>query len=73
MKAIEIHEHFRELGTWVNWEETNDEFLHGDPGIEVKAMACVWIPTKPALRDAAARGANLVISHEPASRVPNSA
>ncbi|MCK5850003.1 MAG: Nif3-like dinuclear metal center hexameric protein [Kiritimatiellae bacterium] len=65
MRAREIHEHLQGLGPWVDWEKTNDVFLHGDPDVEVKAIATMWIPTTGTLRQAAEQGANLVISHEP--------
>ena len=66
MKAKEVMEHFREVGTWVNWDSTCDQFLHGDPEREVKGIATAWIPTNAAVKEASARGLNLFISHEPA-------
>jgi putative NIF3 family GTP cyclohydrolase 1 type 2 len=66
MKAREVMEHFRAVGRWVNWNKTCDQFLHGDPDIEVKGIATAWIPTNAALREAAACGLNLFITHEPA-------
>jgi len=66
MKAREVHEHFRSIGPWVDWTKTRDEFLHGDPEAGVKAVACAWIPTMRAIREAAERGANLFVTHEPA-------
>ena len=66
MKATEVMEHFRKVGRWVNWEKTWDQFLHGDPNVEVKGIATAWIPTNAALKEAHACGLNLFISHEPA-------
>ena len=66
MKAREVMEHFREVGKWVNWKKTCDQFLHGDPDMEVKGIATAWISTNAALREAAACGLNLFITHEPA-------
>lgn len=45
MEAKQVMEHFREVGTWVNWEETCDQFLHGNPNVEVKGIAMAWIAT----------------------------
>ncbi|MDP6439751.1 MAG: Nif3-like dinuclear metal center hexameric protein [Candidatus Brocadiia bacterium] len=66
MKATEVMKHFREVGTWVNWDESCDAFLHGDPEAQVRGIATTWIPTNRVLRQAAQRGLNLVITHEPA-------
>ncbi len=59
MKAKEVLNHFREIGTWVDWNNTCDEFLHGDPEAEVKGIAAAWIATNDALREAADKGLNL--------------
>jgi putative NIF3 family GTP cyclohydrolase 1 type 2 len=66
VKAREVLEHFRQIGTWVDWKDTVDQFLHGDPEAEVRGMAAAWIPTLAAIRRAGREGANLFISHEPA-------
>ena len=66
MKAIEIRNHFQSIGHWVNWENTCDQFLHGDPETEVRGIATAWIPTNEALLQAAKQGINLFITHEPA-------
>ena len=66
MKAREVHEHFRSIGPWVDWEKTCDRFLHGEAETEVRGIACAWIPTMRAIREAAGRGANLFVTHEPA-------
>ncbi len=65
MKAIDVLNHFREIGTWVDWDNTCDEFLHGDPDAEVKGIAASWIATNDALQEAGDKGLNLFISHEP--------
>jgi putative NIF3 family GTP cyclohydrolase 1 type 2 len=65
MKAIDVMNHFREIGTWVNWERTVDSFLHGDPEAEVRGIAVAWIASNAALQEAAEKGLNLFISHEP--------
>ena len=66
MKAKEIMEHFQEIGTWVDWENTDDQFLHGDPDAEVEGVATVWSPTNAALKEASDKGLNVFITHEPA-------
>jgi len=65
MKAIDVMNHFREIGTWVNWERTVDRFLHGNPEVEVRGIAVAWIASNAALQKAAEKGLNLFISHEP--------
>jgi len=65
MKAIDVMNHFREIGTWVNWEKSVDSFLHGDPEVEVRGIAVAWIASNAALQEAAAKKLNLFISHEP--------
>ncbi len=66
MKACDVLEHFKSVGTWVDWADTCDGFLHGDPEAEVAGMVAAWIPTTMAIEEAAARGANLIVTHEPA-------
>ena len=66
MQAKDVMAHFREVATWVDWETTCDQFLHGDPELEVKGVATAWIPTNAVIRHAAERGFNLFITHEPA-------
>ncbi|MHC5036179.1 MAG: Nif3-like dinuclear metal center hexameric protein [Planctomycetota bacterium] len=66
MKALDVMQHFRDVGQWVDWKDTVDRFLHGDPEAEVRGIAVAWIPTNEAIREASARGCNLFITHEPA-------
>ena len=65
MKAKELHEHFKRVGTWVDWEHTVDRFLAGDPNIEVEGIAASWMPTFPNLEKALNAGCNLFVTHEP--------
>jgi len=65
MKASDVMSHFRDVGKWVNWDDTCDQFLHGDPELEVKGIAAAWIPTNDAICQAHEMGCNLFISHEP--------
>jgi putative NIF3 family GTP cyclohydrolase 1 type 2 len=62
--CMEIHEHFRQCGTWVNWERTTDTFKAGDPGKGVHTVAVAWKPSWDALREAHSRGADLFVAHE---------
>ncbi len=64
MRAKDIREHFQSVGQWVDWTHTCDQFLHGDPEMEVEGMATAWIATESAVRTAAAKGLNLFITHE---------
>ncbi len=65
MKAIELKQHMREMGAWVDWNRTCDRFIIGDPETEVTAMAVGWQATLPALREAVDRECNLFVTHEP--------
>jgi len=65
MRAKDVMEHFQSVGHWVDWSNTCDQFLHGDPDLELTGIATAWIPTERVIRKAAASGANLFITHEP--------
>jgi len=65
MKAKELHEHFKSVGRWVNWERTVDRFLAGNPDVEVEGIAVSWMPTFPNLENALKAGCNLFVTHEP--------
>ena len=64
IKAKDIMMHFQEVGQWVDWSNTCDEFLYGDPEAEVKGIATAWIATNEAIQEAADKGCNLFITHE---------
>jgi putative NIF3 family GTP cyclohydrolase 1 type 2 len=64
MRCIDIHDHLRERGTWVNWERTTDTFKAGDPEKTVRKVAVAWKPTWDALKEAHSRGADLFVGHE---------
>ena len=49
----------------MNWEDTVDQFLAGDPDSEVKGIAVSWMPTFPNLEKALDAGCNLFVTHEP--------
>ena len=65
MKAREIREHFMQVGHWVDWNDTWDHFLHGDPEVEVEGVAVAWMATNAAIEKAGRLGHNLFITHEP--------
>ena len=44
IKAMDIHEHLRERGEWVDWERTTDTFKAGDPKKPVGTVAVAWKP-----------------------------
>lgn len=64
MQVRDIMDHFREIGTWVDWSNTNDFVLHGSEETEVDGIAVGWIASERAAREAAERGANVFVSHE---------
>jgi putative NIF3 family GTP cyclohydrolase 1 type 2 len=64
MKCVDIHNHLRERGTWVDWSWTTDTFKAGDPEKPVRRVAVAWKPTWDALREAQRRGADLFVGHE---------
>lgn len=65
MKAREIDEHMRSVGTWVDWDHTCDRFIVGDPDTTVSGIAVAWQARTAALRAAADLGCNLFVTHEP--------
>jgi putative NIF3 family GTP cyclohydrolase 1 type 2 len=46
-------------------EPSVDRVVVGDPATPLRGIAVVWTPTWEALRDADARGCNVVVAHEP--------
>lgn len=64
MTARDVYEHLKSVGPWVDWNNSCDQFMHGDPDVEVTGIATAWIGTDSVIRQAAEFGANLIISHE---------
>ncbi|MDO8683184.1 MAG: Nif3-like dinuclear metal center hexameric protein [Armatimonadota bacterium] len=64
MKAIDLKNHIVKVGTWVNWENTVDRFIMGDPETEVKGIAVAWQSRTAALKKAVELGCNLFVTHE---------
>ncbi|MDE2817598.1 MAG: Nif3-like dinuclear metal center hexameric protein [Chloroflexota bacterium] len=65
MRALEIDQHMREVGTWVDWSQTVDTFKSGDPRMDVRGIAVAWQSQWPTLKAAHAAGCNLFVTHEP--------
>lgn len=66
MRAHEVEVYLRSLdGGWVDWSDTTDRFLAGDPDSEVHGIAVVWMGTRAALAEAVRLGCSLCIVHEP--------
>ena len=65
MKAREIREHFLQHADWVDRDRTVDTFKHGDPEVEVRSAAVMWMLTNEAVERVRELGANLVVAHEP--------
>ena len=64
MKAEEILENFKTIGTWVNWDKTVDQILFGDPEINVEGIAVSWMPSFSNLEKAVEEDCNVFITHE---------
>lgn len=65
MKAIEILNHFRINGSWVDWEKSVDQILFGNPDMEVKGISVSWMPTLSNLKETLKNKCNIFITHEP--------
>lgn len=65
MRAIDIADHLRQAGVWVNRQGSVDGFKYGDPQTEVRGIAVAWQSLQSALEQAHRQGCNLFITHEP--------
>jgi len=65
MRAEDIREHFLSVAPWVNREETVDRLIVGDPNTEVCRALVTWISSFRAVKEAVARGCQMLITHEP--------
>lgn len=65
LRALLKKEAARKLAWEMDWEKTCDQFLAGDPEAEIKGVGVAWHSTSDVLRQAAARGANMLVTHEP--------
>jgi putative NIF3 family GTP cyclohydrolase 1 type 2 len=50
---------------WVDWDNTTDRFVAGDPDAEVEGIAVGWMSYSWALKQALELSCNLFITHEP--------
>ena len=64
MKASDFRAHCKQVTTWVDWDRTVDQFMHGGPDVDVKGIAVTWLATDAVLRKAAQLGRNFVVAHE---------
>jgi putative NIF3 family GTP cyclohydrolase 1 type 2 len=65
MKAIDVYNHLKSKGKWVNWSHTCDRFLFGDENTEITGIGVAWMPTFPNLKKAYDAKCNLFVTHEP--------
>ncbi len=65
MRASAILQHFDTVRTWLDPERTVDKIIIGDPEREVTRVLVTWMSTFEAVREAVARGCQLVVTHEP--------
>ena len=65
MKADDIRKHFLSVADWVVAEDTVDRIILGNPGTEVTRILVTWISSFHAVREAAQRGCQMLITHEP--------
>jgi len=65
LRASEIREHFVSRADWVDSEKTVDRVIIGDPDREVRRVLVTWISSFAALRVAAERGVDMLMTHEP--------
>ncbi len=65
MKAIHLLEHFLFRADWVDRETTVDKIIVGDPEKDVQSALVTWISSFAALRTAAERGFDVLVTHEP--------
>ena len=65
MNALTIRSHFVDTCDWVNPETTVDQVIAGDPHKPVTSALVTWISSFAACREAARRGVDLLITHEP--------
>lgn len=65
MRELLKQEAARKLSWEIDWEKTCDQVLAGDPDAEITGAGVAWLSTSQVLRQTAARGANLLVMHEP--------
>ena len=65
MKASAIFEHFISIADWVDTSDTVDKIIIGDPDAVVEHVVVTWISSFDALRVAADRNCQMLITHGP--------
>ncbi len=65
LTASTILNHFLSVAPWVDPEQTVDRIIVGDPEREVSRVLVTWMSTFDAVRAAAERGCQLIVTHEP--------
>jgi len=64
MKAQEVIDSLNKNATWVNYNQTRDIVLFGDPTQEISKIGICWVATIEAIQSAIDQGINFIISHE---------
>jgi putative NIF3 family GTP cyclohydrolase 1 type 2 len=65
MKPTAVLDHFRSITRSVKPEDSVDRIIIGDPEKEVSRVGVTWMSTFAKVREALARGCELLITHEP--------
>lgn len=65
MRAIEMHNWLNREAPPHTPEDEVDGIMAGEPNAEIKGVAVTWLPNQAVLEQAAAKGLNFVIAHEP--------
>ena len=64
MQAQEVIDALNKNATWVNYNQTRDIVLFGDPTQDVTKIGVCWVATIEAIQSAIGQGINFIISHE---------
>jgi len=66
MLARHVDDYLRSLdGGWVDWDDTTDMVVAGDPDTEITGIAVAWMPYRWTLQRTHDLGSNLLVTHEP--------
>lgn len=66
MTVQELIDRIKEkTGACIPDEATCDQLMAGNPDMEVKKIGCTFMATVDVIREAAAQGVNMIITHEP--------
>jgi putative NIF3 family GTP cyclohydrolase 1 type 2 len=66
MRARDLHDYCQQRdGGWVDWDDTVDGFIAGDPDAAVEGIALGWMSYSSALEEAVDEGCNVFVTHEP--------